>query len=139
MTTMQIQPDDFPKSGYQLRPPAPPSAGRALSVLIAVCAVLWVWLMLPWWLAGTDEWNKQQWLWEALYSLWSSVLLSFSSSLAVFYWAIKPLWQPDKKGTEGATRLIVLWLCLSFQAILLLSWLCILAINLDNSVWSSSV
>ncbi len=47
---MQIMPNESSESGYQSRPAAPPSAGRALSVLVAVCAVLWVWLMLPrWW------------------------------------------------------------------------------------------
>jgi hypothetical protein len=131
---MKIMRNESSESGYQPRPPAPPSAGRALSVLVAVCAVLWVWWMLPEWLTGTAEWKNQQWLWRVMYCSWSCLFLSATGSLCLFYWAIRPLWLSDIKGDDGANQLIVLWLCLSFQAVLLLIWLCIFLITLDNTV-----
>ncbi|WBO83234.1 hypothetical protein [Hymenobacter yonginensis] len=119
MTTMRILPDDFPKSGYQLRPPAPPSAGRALSVLIAVCAVLWVMLILPsWYLSGTGDWQSyNDLLGIACYALAAAPLWS---SYIVWRWATGPMWLAEPMQIEFK-RGLVLALCLVFHLVMIVA------------------
>lgn len=116
---MRIMPDDFPKSGYQPRPAAPPSAGRALSVLIAVCAVLWLLLMLPsWYLSGTGDWQgHEQLLGIMCYTLAAAPLWS---SYLVWRWATRLMWRAEPLQVEFE-RGLVLGLCLVFHLLMLLA------------------
>ena len=98
-------------SGYQPRPAAPPSAGRALSVLIAVGAVLWLWMMLPelWPLTNTYEFK------QIIHGEWLGALVLFTNYV-VFRWATRPMWR-DTRPTllEDAKRGFVLLMCLLFH------------------------
>jgi hypothetical protein len=119
MPTMRILPDDFPKSGYQPRLATPPSAGRALSVLIAVCAVLWLLLMLPsWYLSGTGDWQgHDQLLGIMCYILAAAPLWS---SYLVWRWATRLMWRAEPLQVE-LKRGLVLVLCLGFHLLMLLA------------------
>lgn len=69
--------------------PALRSSGRALAVLIAVCAVLWVWWMLPqFWpqlhTGGFDE----------LFT-WLQVALPLGNGI-VLWWVTRPMWQSPR-------------------------------------------
>lgn len=91
---MQIIPNESSESGYQPQPPAPPSAGRALSVLIAVCAVLWVWLMLPeWYLSGYLDSEAANWLRDTLYNIWTVSVVVIVSNLVMWRWCTQPMWR----------------------------------------------
>ncbi|MBC6696759.1 hypothetical protein [Hymenobacter sp. BT190] len=119
MTTMRILSNDFPKSGYQPRPAAPPSAGRALSVLIAVCAVLWVLIVLPsWYLSGTADWQGHHTLLNAVgYTLAAAPLWS---NYVVWRWATRLMWQAEPLQVEF-NRKLVLGLCLVFHLLLIVA------------------
>lgn len=86
-----------------------PSSGRALAVLIAVCAVLWVWWMLPqFWpqlhTSGFDE----------LFT-WLQVALPLGNGVVV--WSVtRPMWQsPRPDNREELKRSFVLLLSVLFH------------------------
>ena len=108
---MENEVENLPSSGYQPRPAAPPSAGRALSVLIAVCAVLWLWLMLPelWPLTDTTEFK------QIVHGEWLGALVLFANYL-VFRWATQSMWRGSRPNLlKDAKRGFVLLLCLLFH------------------------
>ncbi|SHK57769.1 hypothetical protein [Hymenobacter psychrotolerans] len=113
---MKIVQDEVLKSGWQPRPHAVPSAGKALSVLVAVCAVLWVWNM--------DWWPRPQYqlVADIIYSYWMCALLAAGSNYIVFRWATWPLW---KRPHSDNGRTLVLLLCLAFHVAWLLVMGCI--------------
>ncbi|QIX60801.1 hypothetical protein FY528_16990 [Hymenobacter lutimineralis] len=122
MKPLQI---DALKSGYQPRPLALPSAGRALSVLVAAGAVLWVWWMLP------DLWptatQNAVWVW------WPGALLGVPlANLAVFLGATRPLGAnlTTRPASLELKHLGVLMLCGLFHLFTFLPWLLCLAFYL---------
>lgn len=114
---MRILPDDFPKSGYQPQLATPPSAGRALSVLIAVCAVLWIWLMLPqWWLANSVA--RQNQVSHIVFHEIVVWLIISSVNIILLQYATRPMWLGERASLlEEAKRGFVLLLCLMFHLI----------------------
>ncbi|MDF7813399.1 hypothetical protein [Hymenobacter sp. YC55] len=86
-----------------------PSSGRALAILIAVCAVLWVWWMLPqFWpqlhTGGFDE----------LFT-WLQVALPLGNGV-VLWWVTRPMWQsPRLSKQEELKRGFVLLLSVLFH------------------------
>lgn len=96
------------KSGYQPRPAVPPSAGWALSVLVAVCAVLWVWWMLP------QLWPQLNT--NASKSTVAELLALLLGNCAVFWWTTRPMWQnPRLHSREEFKRSFVLVLSVFFH------------------------
>ncbi|QNH63144.1 hypothetical protein [Hymenobacter sediminicola] len=126
---MEIVPDEMLQSGWQPRPQGAPSAGHALSVLVAVCAVLWVWNM-DWW--PLQEAPKYRLVAQVLYSYWTCALLVLGSNYSVFRWATRPLWKSTRPDT---TSTLVLLLCLVFHAawVLLLGFIGLLAVAFSGS------
>jgi hypothetical protein len=97
---MEPEPKNPSASGYQPRPAALPSAGRALSVLIAVSAVLWLWIMLPeLWPVST---NSQ--LRPVVYSAWLLMPLVLLANYLVFRWATLPMWRGIRPGLLADAR-----------------------------------
>ena len=92
LVIMNAEQNDRLKYGYQPRPVPPSSAGRALSVLVAVCAVLWVWWMAPEWCI--DETSDQFDFWQLEY-IGRNGLAWFClfplGNWAVFRWSTRPL------------------------------------------------
>lgn len=103
-----------PKSGYQPRPAAAPSAGRALSVLVAACAVLWVWWMLPAWLLFDPA--AQLRTGAGWYGSTSMLALIGAANMAVHWHATRPMWRGTRPTLAADTkRAFVLTLCLLFH------------------------
>ena len=114
---MKIVQEQAVQSGWQARPEGLPSAGRALSVLVAVCAVLWVWLMLPqWWQTGSVSEPTQQRVSQLLFQanvLWPLVIVL---NILLLLYATRPMWQGTRLTLkEEVKRGLVLLLCLLFH------------------------
>lgn len=110
---MEIRQKNSVSSGYQSRPAAPPSAGRALSVLLAVCAVLWVWLMLPrWWQIDAASYQVKRLTFND-FVFWSLVVVL---NIVLLLYATRPMWRGERQTVlKGAKRGFVLLLCLLFH------------------------
>jgi hypothetical protein len=97
------------KSGYQPHPASLPSPGRALSVFVAVCAVLWVWWMVPQFWPQLDANGV-----NSLFN-WLKVALPLSNGV-VLWWVTRPMWQsPSLNKVEEAKRSFVLVLGVLFH------------------------
>ncbi|GAA3954364.1 hypothetical protein [Hymenobacter algoricola] len=88
-------------------PPAWPSAGRSLSVLIAVVAVLWLWLQLPaWYRAGHAAPDSGQWLTALVYNEWTALVLIVAANILVGSYTTGPMWRLGRclelRGMKGA-------------------------------------
>jgi hypothetical protein len=83
------------KSGYQPRPVSSP--GRALSVLVAVCAVLWVWWMVPYFWPQLDAHGV-----NSLFN-WLNVALPLSNG-AVLWWVTRPMWKSPRLDKQEEFR-----------------------------------
>ncbi|WP_022822409.1 hypothetical protein [Hymenobacter norwichensis] len=104
---MQIVKEYPLKSGYQPRPASSP--GRALSVLVAVCAVLWVWWMVPYFWPQLDTYGV-----NSLFN-WLKVALPLSNG-AVLWWVTRPMWKsPRLDKQEEFKRSFVLVLSVLFH------------------------
>jgi hypothetical protein len=104
---MQIVKEYPLKSGYQPRPVSSP--GRALSVLVAVCAVLWVWWMVPYFWPQLDTYGV-----NSLFN-WLKVALPLSNG-AVLWWVTRPMWKsPRLDKQEEFRRSFVLVLSVLFH------------------------
>ncbi|MCR5888845.1 hypothetical protein LRS06_13940 [Hymenobacter sp. J193] len=117
---MEIVEERALQSGYQPRPAALPAAGEALSVLLAVCAVLWVWWMLP------DLWPlAHHQLVRLVHSEWAWTLLPPLANWVVFRQATRPVLQALSRVWPAARRKyrFVLLLCLLFHVVTLCGWL----------------
>ncbi|HEX8425205.1 hypothetical protein [Hymenobacter sp.] len=118
-------------SGYQSQQ-APPSNGRALSVLVAVCAVLWVWAnALEWYAGGFANREAIQALRSTLYNGWILSLLTVVSNAVVWRWVTVPLWRNACINNESN---LVLGLAILFHlAFLLLLFLVVLLLIFDSN------
>lgn len=105
------------KSGYEPRPAVPHSAGRALAVLVAVCAVLWVWLMLPdWFRSGSADYEMARRLDGLLFNGWTLTALPLASNYVVWRYVTKPLWLYPRRGnSDELKRGLVLVLAVLFH------------------------
>ncbi|MBO0359310.1 hypothetical protein J0X19_15210 [Hymenobacter sp. BT186] len=104
---MQIVKEYPFKSGYQPRPTTPP--GRALSVLVAVCAVLWVWWMVPYFWPQLDTYGV-----NSLFN-WLEVALPLSNGI-VLWWVTRPMWKSPQLDTrQELKRSFVLLLSVLFH------------------------
>lgn len=86
-----------------------PSAGRALSVLVTVCAVLWVWWMLPqfWPQLHTGRYDEL--------FIWLQVGLPLGNGV-VLWWVTRPMWRsPRLHKWEELKRSFVLVLGVFFH------------------------
>lgn len=126
---MEIVQNEVLKSGWQPRPSGVPSAGKALSVLVAVCAVLWVW-NVDWW--PRHETPSYRFIAEILYSYWTCGLLVVGSNYCVFRWATWPL---CKRPHTDRVSTLVLLLCVFFHIAwaLLLGFIGLLALAFSGS------
>jgi hypothetical protein len=84
-----------------------PSAGRSLSILIAVIAVLWLWLQLPgWYRSGHSATEAGQWLSELVYNDWTALALILGGNVIVARGATAPMWRLghsiELQGMRGA-------------------------------------
>ena len=85
-----------------------PSAGRSLGILIAVVAVLWLWLQLPGWYqsghAAADA--TAQWLAALVYNNWTALALIGVANLSVARGTTAPMWRLghsiELQGMKGA-------------------------------------
>jgi hypothetical protein len=108
--------------------PASPSPGKALSVLIAICAVLWLWSQWPdWYYSGSNDKEAYYLLCNVVYSQWVLLLLPTLSNGILFWWSTGPLWSsPSLNAVEELKRGVVLVLCLLFHLVwALIALLCI--------------
>jgi hypothetical protein len=88
-------------------PAAWPNAGRSLSVLVAVAAVLWLWLQLPaWYHDGHAADQTGQWLTALVYNEWTALTLILAANLAVARGTTGPMWRLGQcielRGMKGA-------------------------------------
>lgn len=99
--------------------PASSSPGKALSVLVAVCAVLWLWTQWPdWYYSGSNDKEVYYLLSEVVYSWWAWVLLPLLSNGILFWWSTWPLWSsPSLNAVAELKRGVVLVLCLLFHLV----------------------
>ena len=99
-----------------------PSAGRALSVLVAVCAVLWVWHQGPeWYWANSTDKEAMQGLRKILHGYFMVVTLLVGSNGVVWRWATQPLWRSLRTSETGDLgRTYVLVLAITFHLAFLL-------------------
>ena len=99
-----------------------PSAGRALSVLVAVCAVLWVWYQGPkWYWANPTDKETMQWLRKILHGYFMAAALLAGSNGVVWRWATQPLWRSLRTSETGDLgRTYVLVLAITFHLAFLL-------------------
>ncbi|MCB2407397.1 hypothetical protein [Hymenobacter lucidus] len=85
-----------------------PSAGRSLSILIAVVAVLWLWLQLPGWYqsghAAADA--TAQWLTALVHNDWTALVLIAAANVSVARGTTAPMWRLghsiELQGMKGA-------------------------------------
>ena len=97
------------KSGYQPHPASLLAPGRALSVLVAVCAVLWVWWMVPQFWPQLDAHGV-----NSLFN-WLKVALPLSNGV-VFWWVTRPMWKsPSLNNSVESKRSFVLVLGVLFH------------------------
>ncbi|RSK51437.1 hypothetical protein [Hymenobacter rigui] len=121
----------------------PHSAGRSLAVLLATCAVLWVWWQIPNWyrLGAADEATLAQLvhLWQ---QAWLLALLVTAANAVVLYRATLPLALPSSPAslldTQSSLAGAVFWLCTFFHLASLLLLLLVGAGQLSlNPLWPS--
>ncbi|PJJ55024.1 hypothetical protein [Hymenobacter chitinivorans] len=84
-----------------------PSAGRSLGILVAVSAVLWLWLQLPdWYRAGHSATETGQWLTALVYNDWTALALMLAANALVARYATGPMWRLghsiELQGMRGA-------------------------------------
>lgn len=84
-----------------------PNAGRSLSILIAVVAVLWLWLQLPdWYRSGHAAAEASQWLTDLVYNEWTALALILAANLTVAFGTTEPMWRLghsiELRGMKGA-------------------------------------
>ncbi|UOQ72181.1 hypothetical protein [Hymenobacter cellulosilyticus] len=84
-----------------------PSAGRSLGILVAVVAVLWLWLQLPdFYQAGHRASETGQWLAELVYNDWSALALMLVANVLVARYTTAPMWRLghsiELQGMRGA-------------------------------------
>jgi hypothetical protein len=84
-----------------------PSAGRSLGFLIAVVAVLWLWLQLPdWYRAGHAATDSGAWLSKLVYNEWTALSLIVGANVLVAAYTTRPMWRLGQclelRGMKGA-------------------------------------
>ncbi|UOQ52969.1 hypothetical protein [Hymenobacter cellulosivorans] len=84
-----------------------PSAGRSLGILVAVVAVLWLWLQLPdFYRAGHSASETGQWLTELVYNDWTALALMLGANVLVARYTTAPMWRLghsiELQGMRGA-------------------------------------
>ncbi|RYU79730.1 hypothetical protein [Hymenobacter persicinus] len=84
-----------------------PNAGRSLSVLVAVAAVLWLWVQLPaWYAAGHAADETGQRLTHLVYNEWTALALVAAANLIVARGTTAPMWRLGQcielRGMKGA-------------------------------------
>lgn len=84
-----------------------PSAGRSLGSLVAVVAVLWLWVQLPsWYQAGHAAVADSPWLTALVYNNWTALALIGMTNIIVARATTAPMWRLghsiELQGMKGA-------------------------------------
>lgn len=84
-----------------------PSAGRSLGSLVAVVAVLWLWVQLPsWYQAGHAAAAGSPWLTALVYNNWPALALIGMTNIIVARATTAPMWRlghsVELQGMKGA-------------------------------------